>query len=155
MSQQLSMTPIKPLAYPSPPVKLWTPAVIGLITFLLGYPGGLVMAILNWIRMGLINKAINHLIVGVAGTLAYVVLSARLTEDVGRLFALMVNIAMITYLHNQMGQDIAAFKACNHEVQNAHWLGGLLIGIVMLGIFLALAFVVGVFMALLNVPFSE
>jgi hypothetical protein len=155
MSEQLSLTPIQPLAYPSPPVKLWTPAVIGLITFLLGYPGGLVMAILNWIRMGLINKAISHLIVGAAGTLAYVVLLAQLTGDVGNLLACLVNIAMIFYLHNQIKQDIAAFKACNHEVQNAHWLGGVLIGIVMLGAYLALAFVVGVLMALFNVPIPE
>ena len=155
MSKRLSMALIKPLAYPSPPVKLWTPDAIGLITFLLGFPGGLAMAILNWIRMGLISKAISHLVAGAAGTLAYVILLAQLTGDDVRLLAFLVNIAMITYLHNQMGQDIAAFKACNHEVQNAHWLGGILIGIVMFGLILALAFVVGVFMALLNVPIPE
>lgn len=155
MSEQLSITTVKPLEYPSNPVKLWSPAVIGLITFILGYPGGLTMAVINWKRMGFIKKAISHLVVGAAGTAACVVLLTRMAGEEARLFGLLVNIAMITYLHNQTNQDIAAFKACNHEVKNAHWLGGVFISFVVWGLFLALAIAVEAFMLLFNVPIPE
>jgi len=45
-----------------PPVKLWTPTTVGLTSFFLGFPGGVVLSSINWTRMGLMFKAILHLI---------------------------------------------------------------------------------------------
>ena len=155
MSEQLSAIPVQPSMPSSPPVKLWTPRAVGYTTFFLGFPGGLVLAALNWMRMGLTNKAITHLVGGAVGTLVFVVLVALLPGNAGTVLGFFVNIGVLLYLQNQTRKDIETFKANNREVQNAHWFGGCLIGLIMLGLFVALTFVVGVFMALVGVPIPK
>lgn len=61
MSDQVPSTVTHPSEPPLPQVKLWKASTIGLIAFLCGFPGGIVVASINWIRMGLKNKAILHL----------------------------------------------------------------------------------------------
>ena len=155
MSDQLSATPAQPLAPQSPPAKLWTPRAVGYITFFLGFPGGLVMAARNWMRMGLTNKAITHLVAGGVGILAFVILFLILPGNVGSVLGFAVNIGMLFYLQNQTRKDIAAFIANNHEVQNAHWFSGCLIGLVTIVLWIPLVFVVGFFLELLGVPIPE
>ena len=155
MSDQLSATPVQPSMPSSPPVKLWTPRAVGYTTFFLGFPGGIVLTALNWMRMGLTNKAITHLVGGAVGLLALVIVLILLPGSIGTWFGLFVNLGMLFYLQNQTKKDIEAFKAGNHEVQNAHWFGGCLIGLVMAGLWFALAFVVTFFLTLIGVPIPK
>ena len=155
MSAQLSATPAQPLAPASPPAKLWTPRAVGYITFFLGFPVGLVMAARNWMRMGLTNKAITHLVAGGVGILAFVILYLILPGSVGSVLGLAVNIGVLLYLQAQTRRDIAALIAANHAVQNAHWVGGCLIGLVMIVLWIPLVLVVGLFLELLGVPIPE
>jgi len=155
MSDQLPATPVQPSMPSFPPVKLWTPRAVGYTAFFLGFPGGIVLATLNWMRMGLTNKAIAHLVGGAVGLLVFVILLVLLPGSIGTWFGLLVNFGVLFYLQNQTKKDIAAFQANNREVQNAHWLGGCLIGLVMLGLFFALVFVITFFLALVGVPISE
>jgi len=54
-------------------VELWTPRYVGLTAALIGYPGGVVLAALNWRRMNQSRKAIVHLVAAVIGTCLIVV----------------------------------------------------------------------------------
>lgn len=76
MQEQISEPLAQPLAPSSPPVKLWTPGIIAAISFLLGFPAGIVLASINWMRMNLSNKALTHLIAGGVGTFIVVILRA-------------------------------------------------------------------------------
>ncbi len=113
------------------------------------------LAVINWIRMGLINKAVIHLFASTVGTLAFIVLLMRLPGNASNCLGVMVNIILLIYIYDQMKKDIVAFKASGHEVQNAHWLMGILISIVSLGLYFVLAFIVAVFMVFFNVPIPE
>ena len=156
MSEQLSSTSVEVRAAPQPSVKLWTPMLIAPVTFFLGFPAGLVLASVNWLRMGLARKAVTHLVAGLIGTVVLIVSLMLLPSESGRLLVLPVNIAVLVYLRNQMAKDIEVFRAGDYAVQNAHWLGGCLIGVVALAFYLALAFVVGLFLgvvlSLIGVP---
>src|SRR6266446_5049293 len=149
MSEQFSSTPIEPSA-PLPPVKLWTPRLIGFSSFFFGFPAGIVLASINWMRMGLTNKAIIHLAGGAVGALVFVILLLLLPQTVGNGLGFLTNIGMVYYLRNQTKNDIEKFKASSREVQNAHWFGGCLIGFVLLGLFLTLILVIGLLLALVH-----
>ncbi len=154
MSDPLSTTSDRlPVSSP-PPVKLWTPRAIGYITFFLGFPGGLGLAALNWMRMGLKKKVLTHLLAGAAAAPVFAVL-LLLPANTGRLLAFAVNIGVLFYLKKQMEKDIEAFRAGEREVQSAHWSGGCLIGLVMSGLFLSLTVVVAFLLTLIGVPIPE
>jgi len=155
MQEQIS----QPLAQPSmpllPPVKLWTPGTIAGITFLLGFPAGIVLASINWMRMNLSNKALIHLIVGALGTFIVVVFLILTPGNTGRILGLAVNLGTLFYLQRQMKKDLENFTASNHKVEKANGLGGCLIGIGMLVLFFMLAVVLTFVFVALGVPIPE
>jgi len=148
MSEQLSTTPTRSSKLVSPPVRLWTPGVVALTAFLFGFPGGIVLASINWVRMGLTSKASAHLVGGAIGALLLVVFLIQLPSL--RELAVLINVGVLYYLQNQIKNDLETFTA-NHEVQPAHWLSGFLIGLVMLGFLYLLVLGVG---SIMGVPMS-
>jgi len=152
--------PLLPPSFPptdpsAPTVKLWTPRAISVITFLLGYPGGAAMAIINWIRMGLKKKAINHLIAFLVGTAALAAALAFSTGGTSRYLGLVVNVGIMLYLSAQMTTDIAEFKAANPNVEDAHWSSGCLLGLLGIALLLAISFSVAPIFVFAGVPIPE
>lgn len=155
MQDQISGPMVQPSVPSSPSVKLWTPGVIAAISFLLGFPAGIVLASINWMRMNLNNKAFIHLIAGAIGTFIFMLLIILLPGSVGSILGIATNLGALFYLYREMKKDLETFQASNHTVAKANELGGCLIG---LGIFLlvlisaiALTFV----FAVLGVPLPE
>ena len=120
---------------PTTAIKLWTPMVISLMTFFLGFPSGIVLASINWIRMDLKGKALIHILGGIVGLLAI----RLFPEGTGQLLGLVINLGYMTYLHQQMKNDLDTVT--NANIQYAHWFGGLLISIATIGIIVIVAFV--------------
>jgi hypothetical protein len=102
-------------------------------------------------RMGLRTKAVTHLAVGGVETTVLITLFLLLPSNVRSFLGLAVNLGILYYLQNQTEKDITAFEAHIRDVQNAHWLGGCLIGLFMFGLFLTLATVVVIFLTLVGV----
>lgn len=113
--------------------------------------------------MGITNKAITHLAGGAIGVLMFIILLILLPGSMGkwidlfinRVLGILVNFGMLFYLQKQTKNDIYACKAANREIQNAHWLSGCLIGLGMLGLFIALFFVIEFFLTFAGVPIPE
>jgi hypothetical protein len=155
MQEQISESLAQPLVPSSPPVKLWTPGVIAGISFLLGFPAGIVLASINWMRMNMRNKAMTHLGAGIVGTFIFVVLLILLPGSVGRIVGLAANIGILFYLQQQMKKDLETFKAANNIVEKANELGGCLIGLGMLLLLVISIFVISFVFVVLGVPIPE
>jgi len=119
----------------TPILKLWTPNAISLMTFFLGFPSGITLASINWIRMGMKGKALLHIAGGVVGILLLILFP----DNLGRLLGLAINIGYTAYLRQQIKDDIATMTDAN--VQYAHWFSGFLISMGILGIIIIVAFV--------------
>ena len=156
MQQQISNVSVQPSAPPAPAVKLWTPGFIAWVTLLLGFPAGTVLTAINWMRMKMTDKAVTHLIAGAGGMAIFLVGLILLPGEVGRLFAIVVNIGILFYLRWQMQKDMKIFQAANtSRIEKAGWPGGCLIGLGML----ALYFLFGIFLlfvfVMLDVPIPD
>jgi hypothetical protein len=154
MQEQISNTPIQPSMPLSSPIKLWTPGFIAGVTFLLGFPAGIVIASINWMQMNLSSKALIHLVVGAVGTFIFLTVLILIPGNAGRAVGLLVNLGMLFYLRQQMIKDLAGFKVSNN-VQDAGQLGGCLIGLGMVVLYLMLVFAIGIVFTLLGVPIPE
>lgn len=135
----------------SPPIKLWTPGFVAGVAFLLGFPAGIVIASINWMRMKMKDKATTYLIGGAIGTFILLVVLYLLPGNFGRFLGLLVNLGILIYLRRKMKEDIEKFKTSNN-VENAGQLGGCLIGLGVLVFFLIAAFAVSFVLVLLGVP---
>lgn len=154
MQQPISNLSAQPSVVASPSVKLWTPGFIAAVTFFLGFPAGIVLASINWLRMKMTDKAIIHLIAGAVGTVIFLAILILTPGNAGRLLALAINLGVLFYLRWRMEKDINGFQAAQ-RVEKAGWPGGCLIGIGMLILYFMFAFVFGVVLALIGVPIPE
>jgi len=154
MLDQVPNEPVQPSMPSSPPIKLWTPGFIAGVTFLLGFPAGIVIASINWMRMNLNNKALVHLIAGGVGAIIFVLILMLTPGTAGRSLGLIVNVGILFYLQQQMKKDLEYFKASN-DVENAGQLGGCLIGVGILVLFLVAVFVISFALAFLGVPIPD
>lgn len=146
---------IRPSVPASPSVKLWTPGIIAAISFLLGFPAGIVLASINWARMNRNNKALAHLLGGAIGTFIFILLLILLPSNVGSILGIATNLGTLLYLHREMKRDIESFQASNRTVAKANELGGCLIGLGML-LLVAISIVVLTFVfAVLGIPIPE
>ena len=155
MQEKISEPLAQPLAPSSPPVKLWTPGVIAAIALLLGFPAGIVLASINWMRMKMNNKALTHLSVGIVGTLIFIVLVILLPGNVGTVVGLATNLATLFYLQREMKKDLEIFKASNNTVEKANELGGCLIGLGILALLFISVIALTLVFAVLGVPIPE
>ena len=151
--------PVQPSTPSSPSVKLWTPGLIAGITFLLGFPGGIVLSAINLMRMNMKNKAIAFLAGGAGGIVILTLITLFLPGNYGNFFALVVNIGVLFFLYRQAKADIESFKSSNHAVQNENELVGCLIGLATLVLYVILAFGIGFFigivLSILGVPLPQ
>lgn len=135
-----------PSELPQPPVELWSERVIGFVTFLFSFLSGVGLAAINWTRMGLQDKARNHLISALIGLIPFLILVILLPDTLGRVFGLGVNVGVAIYLRDQMKNDIAAFTSRGRTVKHANWLAGCLIGLAGLVVVLAVIFAMVLFL---------
>ncbi len=151
--------PVQSSVPSAPPVKLWRPGLIAAVTFLLGFPGGIVLQSINLMRMNLKNKALAYVIGGVMGIVILTILSVFLPGQFGNYLVLVANIGILFFLHRQAKSDIENFKSTNHTVQNENELVGCLIGLVTLVLYGALAFgiglFIGIFLSVLGIPLPQ
>jgi len=154
MLDQISNAPVQPPISSSPPVKLWTPGFIAGATFLLGFPAGIVIASINWMRMNLNNKALTYLIIGAVGTFIFVIALLLIPGTAGRSLGLLANLGILFYLQREMKKDLDIFKISNN-VENAGQFGGCLIGLGTLIFFLIVVFGIAFVLAILGVPMPE
>jgi len=136
------------------PVKLWTPGFVAGVTFLLGFPSGIVIAAINWMRMKMNDKAIIHLGGAAIGTFIFVIILLLVPGTAGRALGIVANLGTLFYLQAQMKKDIAVFGAAN-RVENEGQLGGCLIGLGILVLFAILVFATSFVFAILGVPIPE
>ena len=154
MLDQDSNIPVQSPMSSSPPIKLWTPGFIAGVSFLLGFPAGIVIASINWMRMNLTNKALTHLIGGAVGIFIFVLAVLLMPGAAGRFIGLLANLGILFYLQRQMKKDIETFKVSN-DVEDAGQLGGCLIGLGTLLLFLIAVFGLSFVLVILGVPMPE
>jgi hypothetical protein len=65
------------------PVELWTPRAVGWASVLLGFPGGITLAALNWRRMGRTRKSVVHLALAAIGTSALFLVYPQIGLPIG------------------------------------------------------------------------
>ena len=155
MLDQASNAPLQPATPPGESTKLWTPGFIAGVSFLLGFPAGIVIASINWMRMEMRDKALTHLIGGVVGAVVFLIILFMLPGSAGQCLGLVTNLGILFYLQQQMKKDIDAFKTTNAAVENAGQLGGCLIGLGVLAAFFLAAFVLAFALSMLGVPMPE
>jgi hypothetical protein len=114
------------------PVALWKPHVVGGVTLLFGFPGGIVLASLNWLRMGRPLKAFGHLAVGGLLAAIFFALSFALPPEAAAVlvpaFALLANAAILLYLLEATDSDVRRYMPRTDETRTASWLVGGLVG---------------------------
>lgn len=155
MQDQISEPMVQPSVPSSLSVKLWTPRVIAATSFLLGFPAGIVLASINWMRMNLNNKALTHLIAGAIGTFIFILLLIFLPGSVGSILGIATNVGILFYLHREMKKDLERFQASNHTIAKANELGGCLIGLGILLLVVVSGVALTFVFAVLGVPIPE
>lgn len=128
-----------------PSARLWGTLLIGVVTILFTFPAGLLLAVLNWQRMGMARKARRHLILGMVGLYGLAFMLAVIVTNqqfaVPPLFLqilyIVINVPVFFYLRREMDQDTDAYAFAGKEIHNANPILGLAIGF---GILLVLFF---------------
>lgn len=153
MQDQISNRPMHSVST-APAVKLWTPGFIAGVSFLLGFPAGIVLASINWMRMKRNDKAMIHIVGGGILAVIFIVLLLFTPSTVGRVLGLVFNLGVLFYLQQQMKKDTEAFQFHN-KVEKAGELDGCLIGVGILVAFLAVIVVLVFGLTMLGVPLPE
>lgn len=135
-------------------IKLWAPGLISVLTFLFGFPGSMVLASINWLRMERKQKAISYMIL--CGLAMITVVLMGITQPTGsfRLYSFLLNIGMLMYLYNETLADINKLKASGHIVENASWVGGLLISLGMMVVRFLMSALAALIYAILYAPIT-
>jgi len=130
--------------HPSLPVALWTPSQVAITSFLFGFLGGVVMAYINRIKMGMKGESAWYIVLGCVGLLIIAIPS-----DQSPAFYVGVNAMLTIVLHHQSKEDIDAFllKAPSHR--KASTLQALLIGLGMFSLGVAILPVISYVLAII------
>jgi hypothetical protein len=121
----IEMTDLQGLE-PHVPMALWTPKGIGVVSAVLGFPGAVVLAALNWRRMGRTRKAIVHLAAALIVTWALFL--AAVYADV-RSGGFLIGLGVGYYLYRAQRTDQAPYVALGRVTERSG-LAGALIAIV-------------------------
>lgn len=154
MLDQTSNAPLQPSAPSMPSVKLWTPGFIAGVTFLLGFPAGIVLASINWYRMKKDDEGLIHLIGGGVAAIVFMFVLLFLPGTASRGVGLLVNLGVLFYLRQRMKRDMEVYKISN-TVEDAGQMGGCLIGLGAMVLFLLVGFVIVFAFVMLGVPIPE
>lgn len=124
-----------------PSAELWGTMLIGAVTILFAFPAGMLLAVINWYRMGMYAKSRSRLIATVALAYVFVVILLTLPGFIGQLFYFAVNVGAFFYLRREMDADTDAYAYAGNEVHPASRIKGIAIGFGAL-LFLVLIFAV-------------
>jgi hypothetical protein len=117
-----AVDPTPPTTVPDAPptngLEMWTPRGIGWASVFLGFPGAVVLAALNWRRMGRTRKAILHLAAAVIGTWAL--------YFVGWSIVLVGGLVVGYYLYRAQRSDQSPFAAAGGVTERSGWTGALI-----------------------------
>jgi len=114
----------------------WSHWTIGWLTLLFGIPNGLILASINWFRLGLSYKAILHLTLGILSLLLFIIfgthiewLSDHKTIQIIIFFALYLFLTFLVsvYLDRQTKKDIENLPESGGVYKKAHWGSALVI----------------------------
>ena len=130
MSTEISL----PSSQASPTIKLWTPKTISFLTIFSGFPSGVTLAFINWLKMGMKGKAFTQVLGGVIGILILFILP----QGVASIFGIVLNLGYMAYLRQQMTRDIEKITGYNN-IKYHHWFSGLLISLTGWVVFLIMA----------------
>ncbi len=117
------------------PITLFAPRQVFYLSFFTGWPTGMVLASINWVRMGSTGTAVVH---WVAGSILLTLWSYILNESrfsCGTWLGLAIHVGFCFYLYQQMKQDIKAFTLEGNQTRPAKWKSGCLLGFVTLLLF--------------------
>ncbi len=144
----IDVVPCVPDVQPSAsPYKLWTPRQIAVLSFFMGYPSGLVLSSINWIRMGETGTAIIHLIAGFLLMTVWTFILGFGQASCGLWLGLALNIGFCFYLYQQMKSSINNAERDGHEIMHAAWRSGCLTGVVTFFAFILLLGLVNIILS--------
>jgi hypothetical protein len=112
-----------------PSAELWGPLLISGVALLLAFPAGLLLAVINWYRMGMLAKSRSRLIAGVAAAYAFVIVLILLPSPLPAFVYFAVNIGAFFYLRREVDNDTDAYAYAGNEVHPANRLVGIAIGV--------------------------
>lgn len=126
--------------------RLWSAMLIGVITILFAFPAGMALAIINWQRMGMLQKARRYLYATVFATYAFVIVLLLLPGDFSRIIYFVLNVIVFFFLRREIDQDTDAYAYAGNEVHPANPFVAFAIGF---GILILIIFLFGVTSVLL------
>lgn len=110
------------------PVPVWSARMIGWVTFLLGFPSGVALACINWLRMGQDGKVFRYAAFGLVWLVVMLVLAIVL--DVSTFVFTVINIILVWYLYTVTKNDLIEFQQTRATKPANGWLGvGIAIGV--------------------------
>lgn len=113
-------------AAPAKSISVYSPTVIALCSLLLNFAAGLVLASINWLRLGQTTKAVTHLVIALLGAIAFVWL--LVAGGLGQA-PFLVNLGVALYLRWRMKTDIEDTYVADFTVETAPWWQGVLIAL--------------------------
>jgi YVTN family beta-propeller protein len=99
--------------------KIWMPTTVALASFLVGFPGGLILAARNWHRLNHRALALAHLVAGLLG-LGLLLIPSQSRYPAPALGAI-INVSIAAYLYLSTARSI---KVVHGDVEPAGWLSG-------------------------------
>ena len=108
-----------------PPLTLWKPRFVGIITFLL-LPGGWFLGILNFRRLGLKRQVVGHLIFFLCLTLVLLAIAFS-GGDMPSFLALILGVSLGFYMSDANTKAINEYRAAGGVVQDADGVAGFFI----------------------------
>lgn len=132
------------------PIRLWRPADVGVISFLIGFPAGLGLAARNSWRVGRRRRAWAQLAGSSVGLLAVVLVPVS-----GNGVAAVLNIAMAIYVYYQTKSDFETAQRAGHPVERGGVASGFATALGAWALALAATFVVLVLLELAGGPANQ
>ncbi len=121
--------------------RLWGATLIGVIALIFAFPAGMALAIINWQRMGMMQKARRYLYATVFATYAFVIALLLLPGGFSRILYLALNVLVFFFLRREVDQDTDAYAYAGNEVHPANPFMAVAIGF---GVLIVLIFLFGV-----------
>ena len=144
----------EPLALSASAVKVWTPRVVGVSSFLLGFPGGLLLASINRWRLGFAREARTLLLLGIAGLVVWNLTVLLIPGEAWQCLSGLINVGLAYLLYRLTKADILKYEAANPEVQNRGWLLAVAIGLGAILLYWATSVAIGALLALAGVQIA-
>ena len=121
--------------------RLWSAMLIGVVAIIFAFPAGMTLAIINWQRMGMLQKARRYLYATVFSTYAFVIALLLLPGDFSRIVYFILNVIVFFFLRREIDQDTDSYAYAGNEVHPANPFLAIAIGF---GILFLIVFLFGV-----------